>query len=171
VFPDGPAARRLPVARDLGFPRPDPTAVRRLPDNHKALVAARTVATTTTTAATQQPTAPPPQHPPRSSAATVVPVRLLRLQPGAEGTGHVAVRSHVLPEVRGWHRLQTVSVPQMRHTHAIPATRRRASQVVGRETVAGAVAGLRAAGRGQGLVQTGQDSLGPHKVQPGILHR
>lgn len=170
VFPDGPATRRLPVARDLGFPRPDPTAVRQLPDNPKALVTATTV-TTTTTAATQQPSAPPPQHPPRSSAAKAVPVRLLHMQPGAEGTGHVAVWSHVLPEVWGRHPLQTFGVPQVRHAHAIPATRRRASQVVGRETVAGAVAGLRAAGRWQGLVQTGQDSLGPHKVQPGILHR
>jgi len=73
--------------------------------------------------------------------------------------------------MRGWHRLQTVSVPQVRSAHAIPATRRRASQVFGRKTLAGAAAGLRAGGRGQGLVQAGQDSLGPHKVQPGILHR
>lgn len=100
-----------------------------------------------------------------------MPVRLLHLRPGAPGTGHVAVRSHVLPKMRGWHRLQTISVPQVRHAHAIPATRRRASQVVGRETVAGTVAGLRAGGRGHGLVQAGQDSLGPHKVQSGLLHR
>jgi len=132
--------------------------------------------TTTTTAATQRPSGPSkphpsPQHPPRPSAATVLSVRLLRLQPGASRTGHVAVRSHVLPEVRGWHRLQTSSVPQVRYAHAISAARRRTSQVVGRKTVAGAVARLRAAGRGEGLVQTGQEPLGPHKVQPVILHR
>jgi len=71
----------------------------------------------------------------------------------------------------GWHRLPTVSVPQVRYAHAIPATRRRTRQIVGRETVASAVAGLRAAGRGQGLVQTGQDPHGPHKVQPSVLYR
>jgi len=165
------------VARDLGVSRLDSTTVRRPSDDPKSLVAVATVATTTSAAA-QQPSGPqhprpsPPQHPPRPSAApTVLSVRLLRLQPGAPRTGHVTVRSHVLPEVRGRYCVQADSVQQVWHAHAIPTARRRTGQVVGRETVAGATAGVRAAGRGQGFVQTRQNPLGPHKVQPGILHR
>jgi len=159
VLPDGSTSRRLPVARDLGVSRIDSTTVRRPSDNPKSLVADATVATTTSAAA-QQPSVPqhlrpPPQHPSRpSAAATVLSVRLLRLQPGAPGTGHVAVRSHVLPEVRGRYCLQADSVQQVWHAHAISTARRRTGKVVGRETVAGAIAGLRAAGRRQGFVQT-----------------
>jgi len=157
VLPRGPVARELPVARDVRVPGRDPAAGRRRPSGRARR--AHAVAVPTRAAA--------------AAVAVVLSVRLRHLRTGPPGPCHVAVRSHVLPEVhrRGRGRLrQAVRVPQVRPVDAVSAARQRAGQVAGRETVAGAVAGVRTAGRGQRLIQTGQAPLGPAQVQPGVLH-
>lgn len=58
----------------------------------------------------------------------------------------------------------------MRSAYAVPSARQRAGQVAGGETVAGPVARVRAVGRGQNALPTGQAPFGPAQVRPGVLH-
>lgn len=112
------------------------------------------------------------------AAATATVVRLRRLPAGAPGSGHVVVRSHVLPEVLRFVRYsqqqqqqqQVADLPRMRSAHAVSSARQRVGQVAGRETVAGPVARVRATGRGQNAVPAGQAPFGPAQVRPGVPH-